>query len=136
MQKVLTAVIVVEVQGVFSLTSIVENTRGRGACGGVVPVGALGHIASGARGWWWTLVSGGVEILLAVEDCDRVKREKQTIFGGKIVIDVNTHGGKGHGEGSHSLVDGGDGGVSGFEVLFLSSGGPLNVLVFHRKVVA
>ena len=121
----------VEVQGVFSLASVIKNARGRGTCGGVIPVGA-----PGARGRWRTLVGGRVKVFLAVEDCDGVRREKHTIFGGEVVVDVDAHGGKGRGGRSHSLVNGGDRSVPGPEALFLSSGGPLNVLVFHRKVVA
>ena len=82
------------------------------------------------------MVGGGVKILLAVKDCDRVRREKETIFREKIVVDVDTHEDKGRGGRSCSLVEGGDGGVPGLKALFLSSDGPLNVSVFYRKIVA
>ena len=76
MQQVTAAVVVVEVQGVFSFPSIVKYTGGWGALGGVAPVGAPGHVALGARGSWWTLVGGGVEILLAIKNCDGVRGEQ------------------------------------------------------------
>ena len=51
--------------------SVVENARGRGTYSGIIPVGA-----PGTRGWWRTLIGGGVKVLLTVEDCDGVRREE------------------------------------------------------------
>ena len=93
-QKVSSSVVVVEVQGVFSFPPIVEYTGGRRAFGGVIPIGAPGHVTPGARRWRWSLICGGFEILLAVEHCDRVRREKEAILGGKVILDVDTHGGE------------------------------------------
>ena len=72
-QKVFAAVVVVEVQGLFSFSSIVKYTGGRGSFGGVIPVGAPGHVAPGARRWRWALVSEGFEVLLAVEHYNGVR---------------------------------------------------------------
>ena len=93
-QKVFAAIVVVEVKGVFSLTSVVEYAGGRRVFGGVIPIGALGHVTPGARRWRRSLIRGGFEVLLAVEHCDRVRREKETIFGGKVILHVDTHGGE------------------------------------------
>ena len=137
MQKVFTAVVVVEVEGFFTLLSVVKYTGGQGSFGGVIPVGAPGHVAPSTRWWRWALVSGGFKVLLAVEDCDRVRREKQAICGGEIVLDVDTHGGEGSrssGE-SCSVVGGGNGGVPGFAAFRFSSSGPLDMSVFYRMVV-
>ena len=137
-QKVFAAIVVVEVEGVFSFPSVVEYTGGRGSFGGVISVGAPGHVTPGARWWRRSLICGGFEVLLAVEHCDRVRREKQTICEGKIILDVDAHRrerSRRRGE-SCSVVGGGDGGVPGLAAFCLSSGGPLDVSVFHRMVVA
>ena len=137
-QKVFSAVVVVEVEGVFSFPPVVEYTGGRGSLGGVIPVGALGHVAPGARRWRRALIFGGFEVLLAVENCDRVRRKKEAVRRGEIVFNVDIHGG----EGSRSLgesccvVGGGNGGVPGLAAFCLSSGGPLDMSVFYRRVVA
>ena len=137
MQKVFAAVVVVEVEGVFSFPSVIEYTGGRGSFGGVIPIGAPGHVSPGARRWRWSLICGGFEVLLAVEDCDRVRREEEAICGGKIVLDVDTHGGERCGGSGESCggVGGDNGGVSGFATFCFSSGGPLDVSIFHRMVV-
>ena len=82
------------------------------------------------------MVRGGFEILLAVKHCNGVRGEKEAIFGGKIVLDVNTHGGEGSGGRPCGFIDGGDIGVPGPMAFCFSPGGPLDVPVFHRKIVA
>ena len=67
--------------------------------GGVVLVGA-----SGARGWWQTLISGRIEILLAIKNCDGMRGEQQAIFRGKHIVGNNFHWGKGSGGRSRCLV--------------------------------
>ena len=137
MQKVFAAIVVVEVEGVFSLPPIVEYTGGRRSFGGVIPIGSPGHVTPGARRRQRALVSGGFEILLAVKNCDRVRREKEAVYGGKIVLDVDTHGGEERGScgESYRVVGGDDGGVSVFAAFCPSSGGPLDMSVFYRIVV-
>ena len=130
MQQVFLMVVVVEVREVFSLMSIIENTRGQGTLGDIVPVGA-----PGARGWWQTLISRGIEILLAIKNHDRVRGEQQAICGGKQIVSNNVHWGKGSGGKSHCLVNGSDGGVSDLAVFLLMFEGPPNVSVFYWEVV-
>ena len=83
------------------------------------------------------MIGGRFEILLAVEDCDRVRGEKQAICGGEVVLDVYTHGGKrGRRRGeSCGLVWGSYRGVPGFAAFCFSPSGPLDMSVFHRMVV-
>ena len=76
MQKIFVAVVVLEVQGFFSFPSVVEYTGGRGSFGGIIPVGAPGHVAPGVRQWRWALLSGWFEVFFAVENCDGVRREE------------------------------------------------------------
>ena len=126
----------VEIQGVFSFPSIVEYTGERRSLGGIIPVGTPRHVAPGARRWWRAVISEGVKVLLAIKNCDRMGGEQEAICGGKVIVNINAHEGEGSGGRSCSLVDGGDRGVPGSEVLLLSSDGPPNVSIFYWKFVA
>ena len=136
-QKVFSAVVVVEVEGVFSFPSVVEYTGGRGSFGGVIPVGTPGHVSPGARRWRRSLIFGGFKVFFTIKNCDWVRGEKEAICGGKIVLDVDTHGGKRGGSSGESrdVVGGDNRGVPGLAAFGFSSGSPLDVSIFYRMVV-
>ena len=103
-QKVFATIVVVEVQGVFSLPPVVEYAGGRGSFGGVIPVGTPGYVAPGTRWWRWALIIRGFEVLLAMENGDGVRGEKEAVWRRKVVLDVDAHGGERSGGGSRCLI--------------------------------
>ena len=125
-----------EVEGFFSFPSIIEYTRGRGSFGGVIPVGAPGHVAPGTRRWRRALIGGGFEVFFAIENCYGIRRKKEAILRGEVVFDIDTHRGERSSGGPRNLIWGDDGGVPGLAAFCFLPGGPLNVSVFYQEIIA